>query len=121
MFSMSSTLRPWVRSVVAAAVDQTHAADVYRLLADIDGARADIDVGVADGVDELRQGNVIGFELVEIGLDLVFLGRAAPGVDLHDARHGQETALQDPVLDGPQVGQAEMRRPFHLIAVDFAD
>jgi hypothetical protein len=30
-------------------------------------------------------------------------------------------ALHDPVLDGAQIGQPEMRRPDHLIAVDLAD
>ena len=85
---MSSTLRPCVRSQGSAAVDQADAADIHRLLADIDAARADIDVRVADRADELRQGDAIGFELVEIGLDFVFLRGPAPGVDLHHAWHG---------------------------------
>ena len=106
---------------VAAVVDQANAADVYRLLADIEGARPYIDVGVADGAHELGQGHVIGFELVEIGLNLEFLRGAAPGIHLHDARHRQETALQDPILDRTQIGDADVLRPCNLIAIDFAD
>jgi len=63
----------------------------------------------------------MGVELVEIDLDLVFLGGAAPGVDLDDPRNGQEPACQHPVLDGAQVGQPEMRRANDLIAIDLAD
>ena len=91
------------------------------MLAEIDGAAADIDVGVADRADHLGQGDVVGVELVEVDLDLEFLGGAAPGVDLDDALDGQETALHDPILDGAKIGQPEMRRPHHLVAIDFAD
>ena len=110
-----------VRSVVAAAVDQADAADIDRLLADIDGAAADIDVGVADRGQHLRQRHAVRVELVQIDFDLILFRGAAPGVHLHDARHGQQPALQDPVLDGAQIGQPEMRRPDNLIAVNFAD
>ncbi len=58
---------------------------------------------------------------MQIDLDVVFLGGAAPGIDLHHARHGEKPPLQDPILHGAQIGQTEMRRPDHLIAVDFAD
>jgi hypothetical protein len=58
---------------------------------------------------------------MQIDLDVIFLGGPAPSVDLHDARHAEEPALQNPILDRAQIGQAEVRRPGHLIAVDFAD
>ncbi len=67
------------------------------------------------------QRDVVGVELVQIDLDLELLGRAAPGVDLNDAGNGQQTALHDPILDRAQIGQSEMRRAGHLIAIDFAD
>ena len=54
----------------AAAVDEADAADIDGLLTEIDGATADIDIGVADRGDHLRYGDVIGVELVEIDLDL---------------------------------------------------
>ena len=73
---------------IAAVVQQTDAADVDRLLAEIDGAAAHIDIGVADRIDHLGQGDAVGIELVEIDLDLEFLGGAAPGVDLDDAWDG---------------------------------
>jgi len=58
---------------------------------------------------------------MQIDLDVEFLGGAAPGIDLNDAGHGQQPALHDPVLDGAQIGQAEVRRADHLIAKDLAD
>ena len=78
-------------------------------------------LALPDRADHLRQRHVVGVELVQIDLDIVFLRRAAPGIDLDDAGNGQQAALHDPVLDGAQVGQSEMRRSDHLIAVDFAD
>ena len=62
----------------AAAVEQTDAADIDRLLADGDLAAADIDIGVAERADDLRYRDVIGVEFVEIDVDIVLLGRAAP-------------------------------------------
>src|ERR1700744_3571522 len=58
---------------------------------------------------------------MKIDVDVIFLGGAAPGIDLDDARYGEKPPLQDPVLHRAQIGQPEMRRPDHLITVDFAD
>ena len=91
------------------------------MLTEIDGAAAHIDVGVADRADHLRQGHVVGIELVQIDFDLELFGGAAPGVDLHNAFDGEQPALHYPILDRAKVGQAEMRRAFDLVAVDFAD
>ncbi len=107
--------------LIAAAVQEADAADIDGLLAEADGATADIDVGVADGGDDLRQRHVVGVEFMQVDLDLELLGRAAPGIDLNDAGNRQQAALHDPVLDGAQVGQTEVRRAGHLIAIDFAD
>ena len=106
---------------LAAGIHQADAAHVHGLLADVDGAAADIDVGVAERGDHLLQRHAIGLKLPRIDLDVVFLGGAAPGVDLHDAGHGKQAPLQYPVLDRAQVAQAEMRRTHQLVAVDFAD
>ena len=69
----------------AAAVHQPDAADIHGLLAEIDGAAADIDIGVAERADHLRQRDIVGVEFVQIDVDVIFFGRAAPGIDLHDA------------------------------------
>src|SRR5208282_5668515 len=106
--------------VVAAVVDQADAANIDRLLADGDFAAADVDIGVAQRGDDLGNGDIIGFELGRIELDMEFLGGAAPGVDLHDAGNGQQPARDDPVLDGAQIGQAEMLRSGDFIAENFA-
>src|SRR5262249_33504333 len=60
-------------------------------------------------------------ELLQIDLDLKLFGGAAPGVDLHHAFDGEQSALHHPILDRAKVGQAEMPRAFDLIAVDFAN
>ena len=75
--------------VGAAVIHQADAADVHRLLAEIDGAPADIDVGVAERGDHLRQGDVVGIKLMQIDIDVEFLGGAAPSVQCHDAGNGQ--------------------------------
>ena len=107
--------------VGAAAVDQSDAADIDGLLTDRDLAAADIDVGIAERGDELRNRNVVGFQLSEIGVDIELLGGAAPTVDLHHAGNGEKTPGDDIVLQCPQIGQPEMRRTDDLIAIDLTD
>ena len=107
--------------VIAAGIDQADAANVDRLLAHRDLAPADIDVGIAERRDDLRDRDVVGFELGLLDVDIELLGHAAPAVDLDDTRNRQKPAGDDPVLYGAQVGQPEVRRPGHLIAHDLAD
>src|ERR1700683_2099614 len=83
---------------VAAVVYQADATDIDRLLAHRDLATADVDVGVAQRRDQLGNGQVVGFELVRIDIDVELLGRAAPTVDLDDPVHCEQTAQRDPVL-----------------------
>src|SRR5262249_51647767 len=85
---------------VAHRADQAETADVHRLLADVDGAAAHVDVGVTQRGENLRQGDAVGVELVEVDLDVVRLRRAAPGHHLNDAGHGEQAALHDPILKG---------------------
>src|SRR3984885_23974 len=107
--------------VGAAAIDEPDAADVDRLLPDRDLTPADIDVGIAERGDELGDRDVVGFQLLQIGIDIELLGRAAPCVDLHHARNRQEAPGHDVILQRAQIGQAEMRGTDDLIAIDFAD
>ena len=107
--------------VGAATVDQSDAADIDRLLSDRDLTAADIDVGVAERRNELRDRDVVGFQLLQIGIDIELLGGATPGVDLHDAGNRQETTSDDVILQCPQIGQSKMRRTDELVAVDFAN
>ena len=53
-------------------------------------ASADVDVRVAQGGQDLRHGDAVGFQFVRVHLDLKFLGRAAPTVDGRDAGNGQQ-------------------------------
>ncbi len=101
--------------------DQADAAHHRRLLSDIDGVAADIDVGVADGLQQLRQRQPVRHQLVEIDLQLVGLGAAAPAGDVDDAGHGAEAALQHPVLQGLQVKHGIIGRTDQPVAIDFTD
>src|SRR5262249_44124484 len=105
---------------VAAVIDQADATHVHRLLAEADGAPANVDIGVADDAEQLGEGDVVGVELVEIDLDFELLGGSAPRVDLNDAFDCEQPTLDDPVLHRAQVGQAEVRWTDELITKDFA-
>ena len=76
---------------------------------------------IADRGYHLRQSDVVGVELVEIDFDVELLGRAAPGVDLDNALDSQEPALKHPILDGAQIGQSNVGRADHLVAIDLTD
>ena len=95
--------------------DQADAAHHGGLRADIDGVAADIDVGIGDGLQHLRQRQPVGDQLVEIDLQFVGLGLAAPAGDVDDAGHGAETALQHPVLQRLEVEHAVVRRAFQAV------
>ena len=101
--------------------DQADAAHHGGLRADIDGVAADIDVGVADGLQHLRQRQPVGDQLVEIDLQLIGLGLAAPPGDVDHPGYGAEAALQHPVLQRLEVEHAVVRRPLQPVAIDFAD
>ena len=101
--------------------DQADAAHYGGLRADIDRVAADIDVGIADGLQQLRQRQAIGDQLVEIDLQLVGLGPSTPAGDVDHAGHGAKAALQNPVLQRLQVEHAVIWRPRQPVAVDFAD
>ena len=75
------------------------------------GAAAHVDIGVRDGRDQLGYGHVVRFELVEVGLDIEFLGRASPRVHFNHAGDHEQAALDDPVLDCSKIGQTEVRGP----------
>ena len=91
------------------------------MLANDDLAAADVDIGVAECGDDLRDRDIISVEFVQIDVDVVLLGRAAPRIHGHHPRHGEQSPRDDPVLHGAQVGQPEMRRADHLIAEHLAD
>ena len=100
--------------------DQADAAHHGGLRADIDGVAADIDVGVGDGLQHLRQRQPVGDQLVEVDLQFIGLGLAAPAGDVDHAGHGAEAALQYPVLQRLEVEDAVVRRSLQPVAKDFA-
>src|SRR5262245_30096871 len=80
---------------VADIVHRANEADAAydgRLLADVDGVTADIDVAVVHRLQNLRQREAIGHELFAVDLDFKCLGLAAPAGHVDDARHGAESA-----------------------------
>ncbi|MGY4471243.1 hypothetical protein ACVWWK_006952 [Bradyrhizobium sp. LB9.1b] len=109
---------------VGEVVDRANQADAAhhgRLLTDIDGVAADIDVGIADRLKQLRQRQAVGDQLVEVDLELVGLALAAPAGDVNHTRHGTKAALEYPVLDGLEVEHAVIRRTDETVAEDFAN
>ena len=103
---------------VVNVAQQADAANVDRLLADVDRAPTDIDVGVANGRKQLRQGHVVGLQLGQICLHVVFLGGPTPSHDLGHTGHGEQAARDDPVLNRAQRGQAHGGRTNQLVAQD---
>ena len=109
---------------VGEILDRMNEADAAHhggLAADIDGVAADIDVGIGHRLQQLRQRQAIGDQLVEIDLQLKRLGLAAPAGDIDHAGHGAEAALQHPVLQGFQVEHAVIGRSDQPVAEDLAD
>src|SRR5712664_3514463 len=68
-------------------LDEAQAADVHRLLPEIDRSAADIEIGVADRGERLLQRDVVGVQPVKIDRDIVSLGGTTPGHDLDYARN----------------------------------
>ena len=101
--------------------NEPDAPDHRRLRADIHGIAADIDVAVVQSLQQLRQRQPIGDELVEIDLELERLGLAAPADDVDDAGHCAEAALQHPVLQGLEIEHAVAGRTGQPISEDFTD
>ena len=118
---IAAALRHHGVAEVVDRADQADAAHHGRLRADIDGVAADIDVGVADRLQHLRQRQPVGDQLVEIDLQLEGLGLAAPAGDVDHAGHGAEAALQHPVLQRLEIEHAVVRRADQPVAIDFAD
>src|SRR5262249_57910427 len=63
---------------LATAVKQSNAANVHGLLANRDLAPSNVDVGIAECGDHLRQRDVIGIKLMKIDIHVVLLGGAPP-------------------------------------------
>src|SRR5271155_1681902 len=102
-------------------VDQPDAADDRGLRPEIDGLAADIDVAVVERLQHLRQGDPLRQQTIEIDGDLVGLGLAAPPGDVDDPGHRLEPALEYPILDGLEIGDAEARGAHDAITIDLAD
>ena len=101
--------------------DEPDAAHHRRLRANIDGVAADIDVAVIQRLQQLRQRQPVGNQLVEIDLKLEGFGLAAPSDDVDDAGHRAESALQHPVLQRLEIKHAVAGWADEPISVDFSD
>src|SRR5207248_5246422 len=74
--------------------DQPDAAHHGGLGPNVDGIAADIDIGITDGLQHLRQRQSVGDQLVEIHLQFVRLGLAAPPGDIDHTGYRAKPALQ---------------------------
>ena len=71
----------------------------------LDGLAADIEVGLADSVQDLTQGGAVEFEHLRGDLDLILAHEAADAGDLGHAGHGGELIADEGVLQGAQRAQ----------------
>ena len=106
---------------VIGRVDQPDAAHHCCLWTEIHRLAADIDIGVVQRRQHLRNGQAVMQQLVLVDVDFIGLGLAAPAGDVDHARHRLEATLQHPVLDRFEVGHGVAGRPHHAIAQDLAD
>src|SRR5208282_5142432 len=74
------------------------------LIAHANVAAADIAVVLANGLDHFIECQVVSIEPVGLDAYLVLLLETAPGVDLRGPFHGAHFGLDDPVLNGPHIG-----------------
>ena len=95
-----------VCSSASMRADQADAAHHRRLRTDVDGLAADVDVALPIALQHLRDREAVADQPARVDRDLVGLGLAAPAGDVDDPRHRLEAPLEDPVLDGLQVGDA---------------
>ena len=75
------------------------------LAAPLDIAGADIAVVALQRLHHVGQAQAMGHQLVRRGCHLVFLGKAADGVDLGHTGHIAQLRLDDPVLNLAQIGR----------------
>ena len=95
---------------VAQVPDQADAADVEALGADRQIVPPDVRITVGQGVQHLRQRDVVLGEASRVHIDMVFLRRATERRHVDDSADLLELALQLPVLDRLQVAEREFRR-----------
>jgi hypothetical protein len=67
-------------------------------------AAASVGVAAAQRIQQVLEGELVGAQLVEIGLHLVLLDEAAHGHHVGHARHLAQGAFDHPVLQGAQLG-----------------
>ena len=83
----------------ALAVDQQHPRP------DGDAPAADVAVVLLDGLHNLVERQAVLDQPLRVDADLVLLFVAAPAVDLGHAGNGPKLRLDDPVVNGPQLGE----------------
>src|ERR1700722_1863297 len=102
-------------------MNQTHAPHHRRLRAEIHRLAADIDVGIAESSQYLRDRQSVAHQLALVDGNIVGLSLAAPSGHVDDAGNRLETALQYPVLQRFQVGHRVVGRPCQPITENLTD
>ena len=102
-------------------VDEANAAHHRRLRPKIDRLPADIAIGIVQRRQHLAQRQAIGNQLALIDRHLIGLALARPAIDIDHARHRLEAALEDPVLNGLEIGDRIIPGAHDAIAIDLAN
>jgi len=101
--------------------NKTYAANDRRLLANVDGIAANVDVAVVENLKNLRQRQSVCDQFVEINLNLEGLALATPAGDIDDTGHCAESTRENPLLQSLQVHHAIVRWTHKSVAEDFPD
>src|SRR4029077_5343079 len=101
--------------------NQADAAHHRRLRSDVEGLTADVEIGVTDRLQYLRQRQLVGGEEALVHSNRIRAGHAAPAGDIDYARHGLEAPLEHPVLQRLRVHHRIARGAQDAIAEHFAD
>ena len=105
---------------VVHVVQQADAADVVRLLADLEALAAGVDVRVLHCRDQLLHRDAVALESVRIDADVKLLGLATEAGHVDDARNLSPLALEDPVLGRLELHE-RVALAFERVAEHLAD
>src|SRR5690606_24647690 len=84
---------------VAQLLNEPNAADQIFDSIDLEGPRADVEVGSGDGLGDLIEGDLVGPERLGVDVDLVLLHVAADRGDLGHALDRLQGVAHGPILD----------------------
>ena len=100
-------------------LDETHAADDVLDAVELEGAGADVEVGLPDGGGHLLEGHVAGEERLTVDIDLVLANVAADGGDLAHPGDRLQRVAHGEVLHAAQLVEIPPANDVALLVAPF--